>query len=655
MKTARGQGRPAGFRSLATRFFVFTASLLSWVVLTLFTLDLRDESMSWSKWALVSVMMVLVAGVLSRFTTRLLARPLMLLEEGIRSVTEGRLEPIQVSKTGDEIESLGHSFNRMIERLILTQNEVRQHQETLEQRIRQRTEELERTMQRAQAASQAKSEFLANMSHELRTPMNGVLGMIDIVLDSPLTGEQREQLETAHRCAHSLLALLNDVLDLSKIEAGKMVLERIPFDLRVLIEDAVSTHRPKASKKGVTISVEVGPEVPRRITADPLRIRQVLSNLLSNAVKFTERGSVRVHARRAAQEHGHGLLLEVIDTGVGIPAEKLAEIFEKFTQADGSISRRYGGTGLGLAITRKLVEMHEGEIIVDSQVGRGSTFGILLPVSVCHAEAAAEAEAVVLTPEISCEERKGAPPAILVVEDNHVNQKVVNAILRKHGYHVDVANHGREALEYLDLLAYGLVLMDVQMPVLDGLETTRAIRRDPRFRNLPVVAMTAHAMSGDRERCLAAGMNGYVAKPLNPSLLLRVVEDFLQRSQEPALAAPVAEPRLPIDSWAAVQLSESDPSLLVELQRLFMQLTPNRIEKLHQSVQHADFANLEQEAGRLRVSAEKIAALKVAEAARELEEWARAGDLDKIRQNMESLEHEIGLASRHLQRVCQAV
>jgi signal transduction histidine kinase len=283
--------RPAGFRSLATKFFVFLAGILFWVALTLLGFDMRQDSVNWGKWAVVSVLVLVVAALLSKFTTRVLAQPLKLCsKKGSIPLPKGAWRPSRSVRTGDEIEYLGHSFNRMITRLMETQNEVRQHQELLEERIRSRTEQLERAMQSAQDASQAKSEFLANMSHELRTPMNGVLGMIDIVLDSPLTADQREQLETAQRCANSLLALLNDVLDLSKIEAGKMVLERIPFDLRVLIDDTIRAQRAKAYKKGITVGMEVDRSVPRRITADPLRMRQIVSNLLSNAVKFTDRG-----------------------------------------------------------------------------------------------------------------------------------------------------------------------------------------------------------------------------------------------------------------------------------------------------------------------------------------------------------------------------
>jgi signal transduction histidine kinase len=520
--------RPGPLRSLASKFSMFTAALVFWVVATILAYDLRQDTFDVGKGLLLFVIVVLVAAAISRFTIRLLARPLSQLQAGITSARNGRLEPIQVSRTGDEVEFLGESFNGMIAALASSQKALLEHQELLEKRINDRTDQLVAATRTAQAASQAKSEFLANMSHELRTPMNGVIGMLDIALDRDLSPELSEQLQTAQRCAYSLLSLLNDILDLSKIEAGKMTLEKVPFDLRALLEDCVKAHQPKASQNSVTLRVVVSPDVPREIVGDPLRIRQVIANLVSNAVKFTEHGSVTVRVGGQFTQPGQiTLQIKVQDNGTGIPADKLLCIFDKFTQADGTISRKFGGTGLGLAITRSLVELHGGTIDVQSDLGRGSTFTATLK---CEANApdgfsqkAPALEAVVSTPGGSV-----SPARILVVEDNQVNQKVVTAVLRKRGFSIELANDGQEALDKLEnSAAFDLILMDVQMPVLDGLEATRLIRKEARWKGLPIVAMTAHAMNGDKERCLEAGMNGYISKPVHPSLLLSTVDEFL--------------------------------------------------------------------------------------------------------------------------------
>jgi signal transduction histidine kinase/ActR/RegA family two-component response regulator len=511
---------------LATKFTIFTATLVFWVVATILAYDLRQDTFDGRKGLLLCIVLVLVAGAIGRFTTRLLARPLSLLQAGIMSVRNGRLEPIQVSKTGDEIEFVGDSFNRMIEVLAESQREIRQHQELLEQRIQERTEKLADATRVAEAASEAKSEFLANISHELRTPMNGIIGMIDVTLETPLTAEQAENLKTAQRCAYSLLSLLNEVLDLSKIEAGKMSLERIPFEIRTLLRDCVKSHEAMAARKGVSMEGEIAPSVPEHVIGDPLRIRQIVVNLLSNAAKFTEHGSVVLRADGAEGESGDfQLRIAVRDTGVGIPADKLERIFDKFTQADGTISRKFGGTGLGLAITRKLVELHGGKIEVASEVGVGTTFQLTLNsgISINHARRE-HAKGLQIT---ASAQSMDDPARILVVEDNQVNQKVVSAVLRKRGFAVEIANDGREALAQLEAAAFDLVLMDVQMPVLDGLEATSIIRQNARWSGLPIVAMTAHAMNGDRERCLAAGMDGYIAKPVHPTDLVHAIEQFL--------------------------------------------------------------------------------------------------------------------------------
>src|SRR5579863_9905525 len=464
--------KPAKFYSLSSKFSIFISLLLMWVVAVVVLWDIREHKFDLLKGVVLCVVAILVGGAISRITVRLLARPLTLLQQGITSVRQGRFEPIQVSRTNDEIEYLGESFNRMIEELAVSHEEIRRHGELLEERIHQRTEDLEKAMRAALAASQAKSEFLANMSHELRTPMNGLLGMLDIVLDSRVEPEQRDHLETAQRCAYSLLALLNDILDLSKIEAGKMMLENISFNVRTVLEDCVKSYHGTATQKKIGLHFEADVSAPTQILGDPLRLRQVAANLLSNAVKFTDRGWVclRLSAQPDTAPDGSArgepgsrvnMIVEVSDTGPGIEADKLPFIFDKFTQADGSITRKYGGTGLGLAITRRLTSLQGGQVQVESKVGKGSTFTVTIPCELVKSPPSAPAER---RREITA--RHGASVArVLLVEDNLVNQKVVMAILRKQGFHIDVANDGREALTKLETSAgdYHLVLMDIQI------------------------------------------------------------------------------------------------------------------------------------------------------------------------------------------------
>ncbi|HYL78839.1 MAG TPA: ATP-binding protein [Bryobacteraceae bacterium] len=526
--------RPGVLRSLSSKFSLFTATLVFWVVATILAYDMRQENFDVGKGVLLCLIVILVSGAISRFTIRLLARPLRLLQEGIIAVRNGRLEQISVSRTGDEVEFLGDSFNKMIEALAVSRREIQQHQELLEQRIKERTQQLEQATSHAQAASQAKSNFLASVSHELRTPVNGIIGMIDMAMDNQLPPEQAEELQTAQSCAQSLMSLLNEILDLSKIEAGKMTLERVPFEVRVLVADCLKEQQPRVAQTGVALRCEISPEVPQQVVGDPLRIRQILSNLLSNAVKFTGQGSVSVRVESELSDTGGcSLRITVEDTGTGIPADKLNTIFEEFTQADGSVSRKYGGTGLGLAITKKLVEMHGGQVQVLSEVGRGTTFVVTL-VCELNLEAAANRERAAVTVREKPAVAALSPGRILIVEDNQVNQKVVTSVLRKRGYFIELANDGQEALSKLESNdGYDLVLMDVQMPVLDGLETTRLIRKDPRWRDLPVVAMTAHAMNGDKEKCLAAGMSGYISKPVHPAHLLLTVDEFIRPLARP--------------------------------------------------------------------------------------------------------------------------
>jgi len=586
-----------------------------------------------------------VAFVVSRVTMRVLTRPLGLLRQGIASVQQGKFEPIQVSQTRDEIEDLGNSFNRMIEELQRTNREIQQHRDLLEERIRQRTEELENAMRTALAASQAKSDFLANMSHELRTPMNGLLGMLDVTLESRLSDEQRENLETAHRSAYSLLALLNDILDLSKIEAGRMMVEKIPFQLRPVLEDCVKSFQARAQHKKIALHFTMDASAPGGMLGDPLRLRQIVTNLVSNAIKFTERGFVAVVVRAtppvanvpanaadslsgAAPVGLAQVSIQVRDTGTGIATEKLESIFDKFTQADGSITRKYGGTGLGLAITKRLTELQGGHVEVESVVGVGSTFTVTLPYPVIEEPAPSKTSA----PEI-VESELTRPARILIVEDNVVNQKVVLAVLRKRKFHMDVANDGREALNFMESAEpYDLILMDVQMPILDGLETTRIIRKDPRWSSLPILAMTAHAMTGDRERCIEAGMNGYISKPIQPAHLIATIAQAITSASSAAdPAGSAAKQAAPYD----------DHSMVGDLLRVFLQLAPARMERLESAAANHDSSTIVAEAKKIAAAADQLAAKNLSECAMRIELAGTRGDFDGIRGDLDRLRKEI--------------
>ncbi|MFN3690165.1 MAG: ATP-binding protein, partial [Fimbriimonadales bacterium] len=348
---------------------------------------------------------------------------------------------------------------------------------------------------RAEAASRAKSEFLANMSHEIRTPMNGVLGMVQLLEDTPLTQEQQELLRTLKNSAHYLLGLLNDILDLSKIEAGKMTLEQIPVDLHALAQEMSALFGGRASEKGLLLEVRVDPNTPQWVLGDPVRLRQIVANFLSNAIKFTHEGSVSL-ILLPSPTYAQGVWIGVQDTGIGIPKEKQESLFEAFTQADSSTTRKYGGTGLGLTISKKLAEMMGGRIGVESELGVGSLFFVDLPLPAAQPPQQ-QSDALPSQP---------APAAfpgkrILLVEDNEVNRKVATRLLGKMQVEIDVAVNGLEAVQKATENNYDLILMDCQMPEMDGYEATRVLRA--RGVQTPIIALTANALEGDREQCLA--------------------------------------------------------------------------------------------------------------------------------------------------------
>jgi CheY-like chemotaxis protein len=381
-------------------------------------------------------------------------------------------------------------------------------------------------MQAAESANRAKSQFLANMSHEIRTPMNGIIGMIELVAQGSLEAEQRRFLEMARASATSLLALLDDMLDVSRIEAGQLALRPAGFDLRRCVDEAVQAAAVRWDCTRVELRCHVEPDVPEMIWGDADRLRQILNNLLSNAFKFTERGSITVDVRRLSDSDDHVVLgFAVSDTGPGIPPAAREAIFAKFTQVDDSISRRHGGAGLGLAICRQLVEMMEGRIWVECGESGGSTFRFTVrfpPMDPAASRVDTSSEEPTVAQSLT----------VLLVEDHPINQALASALLERQGHRVLVAANGREALELAETNRFDLVLMDVQMPDMDGIQATARIREmeEAEARHTPIVALTAHAMKGDRDRFLAAGMDGYIAKPIRADTFFSTIHEAIARN-----------------------------------------------------------------------------------------------------------------------------